>query len=81
LTRYPEFAEQLGDAAVERLRQLRVDRVLALARAARYDEASDVVRREGLDVPLPLRLALTSRSQLPLRVAGKLGQALRSRRK
>jgi glycosyltransferase involved in cell wall biosynthesis len=80
----PRFAERLGEAGQERLYQLKVDHVTALAHAARYRDAAEFARKERLRVPLPLRLALIGHSLLPLRLetAGRRRvQSLRSRRK
>lgn len=77
LSQYPDFAQSLGPRAESRLRELDAKHVEALVLAARYTEAADYARGKPLPLPPLIRLALRTRSIVPIRAEERWDQARR----
>jgi hypothetical protein len=72
LSENPDFRADLGEAAEDRLRELRAKRAEALLLNGRFDEAESVVADAPVSLPLAIRAAARMRSELPLRARDRL---------
>ena len=75
LSQNPGFARELGSRAEARVRELRAQHVEALVLEARYAEAAGYARRERVRMRPLIRLALSTRSLVPIRAQQRWEQA------